>query len=174
MRSGLPPRAGFVSKPNKPKCNVRRVTERKNFVHSRIGFRATDAMSINATQPETWSSANVIYQNNFASARTPLPQHCRSSWANAESKGLPSTAIGSQTFDLTWPLALGALIVETDESAFVPSGGAKLHAGSHQRPLFQTLSILANDMLPMTTARMTGGAKWLDTSKGIGGNCVLL
>jgi hypothetical protein len=61
----------------------------------------------------------------------------------------------------------------TDESAFVPSGGAKLHAGSRQRPLFQTLSILANDMLPMTTARTIGGAEWLDTSKGIGGNCVL-
>lgn len=48
--------------------------------------------------------------------------------------------------------------MSTDESAFVPSDGANLHAGSHQRPLFQTLSILANDMLPVTT-RTIGGAE---------------
>ncbi len=64
--------------------------------------------------------------------------------------------------------------MSTDESAFVPSDGANLHAGSHQRPLFQTLSILASDMLPVTTHARSEAQKWLDTSKGIGGNCVLL
>jgi hypothetical protein len=97
-------------------------------------------------------------------------------------------------FDLKWPLALVALGEHVAaillamiyqrrntrntcvhrRSAFVPSDGANLHARSHQRPLFQTLSILANDMLAKIAARTIGGAEWLDTSKGIGGNCVLL
>jgi hypothetical protein len=51
----------------------------------------------------------------------------------------------------------------------------KLQAGSDYRSPFQTLTILAANLLfSMKSALTLGGAEWLNATKRIGANCVLL
>jgi hypothetical protein len=51
----------------------------------------------------------------------------------------------------------------------------KLQAGCDYHPPFQTLNILAGNLLFLMKSALTlGGAEWLNATKRIGANCVLL